>query len=237
MKNTMLSITTLLALAAFVHAGEPSPTMFDVLYGSANFKRVEQLNDLIKQGADVNAPIGFNRRLLEGEDQSAALAAGTLKPTAWPLDIAVRQVQEEMVEILLANGAELHGGELAAAAFIGHHDTSLAMVTSLLAAGGDPNSSSVDGFTPLFWACYRGNADLVELLLSQPGIKLDQTTVDGDTALIAAVEHGHAKIVEMLLKAGALTSHTNSRGESATLAKKNVEKQQAIAATLQSYSK
>ena len=64
MKNTILPIAILLAFAAFAQAGDPLPTMRDVIYGSSvnavKFKRLEQLKELIKQGADVNAPIGFN---------------------------------------------------------------------------------------------------------------------------------------------------------------------------------
>ena len=96
--------------------------------------------------------------------------------------------------------------------------------------------------TALIWASYKGNRSAVELLLAQPGIKLDVTNIDGDTALMAAAEQGHADIVEMLLQAGANVSITDKRGETATslaqkaLAKQqaNVEKQQAMLSKLQS---
>jgi hypothetical protein len=72
MKNTILPVAVLLASAAFARAGDPLPTMRDVTYGSSvnavKMKRLEQLKELIKQGADVNAPIGFNRMLNEGEN-------------------------------------------------------------------------------------------------------------------------------------------------------------------------
>ena len=147
-----------------------------------------------------------------------------------------------MVKLLLANGAKIHGRELAKAAFAGNQEESLAMITALLQAGADVNSRRRYGHTALFWASYRGNKNSVKLLLAQPGIKLDETDVDGDTALMAAAEHGHAEIVEMLLKAGANVSITDKRGETATtlaqkaLAKQQaiVEKQQAIISKLQS---
>jgi len=202
MKNTVLLIMILLAFAAFAQAGDPPSKLWDVMYRSANFKRLDQLKELIKQGADVNAPIGFDRMLREGENPSS------LKGTAWPLDVAVQQARVDMVKLLLANGAKLHGGELAKAALAGNQDDSLAMTKALLQAGADANSRH-DSFTALFWASFKGNKNSVKLLLAQPGIKLDETSVDGDTALMTAVEHGHAEIVELLLKAGADVSTTN----------------------------
>jgi Ankyrin repeats (3 copies) len=245
MKNTILPIAILLAFAAFAQAGDPLPTLSDVIYGSSvnavKFKRLEQLKELIKQGADVNAPIGFNRMLNEGENPSSS----SRKATAWPLDVAVQQAQVDMVKLLLAHGAKFHGGELAKAAFADNQDESLAMVTALIEAGADVNSPHADyGHTALFWASFKGNKNLARLLQAQPGIKLDVINIDGDTALMAAAEHGHAEIVELLLKAGANASIIDKRGETATslaqktLAKQQVivEKQQAMISKLQSHT-
>jgi hypothetical protein len=117
-------------------AADPVPTVWDVVYGvsanAAKLQRLDQLKELIKQGADISAPIGFNRMLNEGENPSSSSRIAT----AWPLDVAVRQAQEGMVKLLLANGAKFHGGELANAAFAENHDVSLAMVKALIEAGG-----------------------------------------------------------------------------------------------------
>lgn len=245
MKHTILPIVTLFVFTALAQAADPRPEMWEVIYGTsvnaAKFKRLEQLKELIRQGADVNAPIGFNRMLKEGEDSSSS----SRKPTAWPLDVAVQQAQVDMVKLLLASGAKFHGGELAKAAFAGNQEESLAMVTALIKAGADVNSPHVDyRHTALQWASYKGNKEMVKLLLAQPGIKLDAISIDGDTALMAAAEHGHPEIAEMLLKAGANVSITDKRGETATslaqktLAKQQavVEKQQAMLSKLQSHS-
>lgn len=246
MKNTLLAIAVLLAFEASAQAGDPLPAMRDVIYGSSvnavKLKRLDQLKELVKQGADVNAPIGFNRMLKEGESPSSS----SRKATSWPLDVAVQQAQVEMVQLLLANGAKFHGGELAKAAFAGNHEESLAMVTALIAAGADVNSPHPDyRHTALMWASYKGDRSVVVLLLAQPGIQLDLINIDGDTALMAAAEKGHSDIVELLLKAGANVSITDKRGETATslaqkaLAKQQaiVEKQQAILSKLQSRPK
>jgi hypothetical protein len=246
MKNTILPIAILLAFAAFAQAGDPLPEMWDVIYGTsvnaAKFKRLEQLKELIKRGADVNAPIGFNRMLKEGENPSSSSRIAT----AWPLDVAVQQAQVDMVKLLLTNGAKFHGGELAKASFAGNQEESLAMVTALIQAGADVNSPDADyRHTALFWASFKGYKDSVKLLLAQPGIKVDVVNIDGDSALMTAAEHGHAEIVELLLKAGANVNIIDKRAETATsLAQKTLAKQQAIVvkqqdmlSKLQSHSK
>jgi ankyrin repeat protein len=182
--------------------------------------------------------IGFDRMLMVGETRA------DLRGTTWPLDVAVRQGRLDMVKLLLANGAKLHGRELPEAAFIELQNDSLAMVTTLLEAGANANSRS-DGSTALLRASYRGNKKTVKLLLAQPGIKLDETDYDGRTALMWAAELGHAEIVEMLLQAGANTSIISKRdGTAMALAQKTlkrqqaiVEKQQAIISRLQSPTK
>jgi hypothetical protein len=238
MKNPSLAIAVLLALATFAQAADPTDAqwemMFEVMYDPKPAKdlRLEQLKSLIDEGADVNMAIGFDRMLRVGETRA------DLRGTAWPLDVAVQQARVDMVELLLANGAKFHGGELAKAALAGNQDQSFAMITALLKAGADVNSRHEYGFTPLFGASYKGNKNAVELLLAQPGIKLDETTDDGDTALMAAAEHGHAEIVEMLLNAGADVRITDVGGETAiSRAQKTLAKQQAIISRLQSAPK
>jgi hypothetical protein len=234
MKNPALAIVVLLALATLGQAADPADDqwqkMFEVMYGlpkSPKDVRLEQLKTLIDEGADVNAAIGFESLLRVGETRADR------KGTAWPLDVAVQQAQVGMVKLLLAKGAKFHGMEMAQAAFAANPHDSLAMVTALLEAGADVNSRDEYGSTALSWASYRGNKDVVKLLLEQPAIKLDQAGVDGDTALMAAAERGHAEIVEMLLNAGATVSITNEAGETAiTRAEKTAAKQQAIIAKL-----
>ena len=232
MKNTLLPIAALFAFTALAQAAEPPHEMWDVIYGSS-FKRLEQLKKLINQGADVNAPIGFNRMSKVGDGPSSRT------PTAWPLDGAVQQGQMEMVKLLLASGAKFRGGELAMAAFAAREHDALAMVTALIEAGADVNSPQRDyGHTALFWASFNGHKNIAKLLLAQPGIQLNAINIDGDTALMAAAEKGHLEIVEMLLKAGAKVSITNKRGETAaSLAQEALAKQQAMVSKLQSSSK
>lgn len=242
MKNPILPIAILLAIGTFAQAADPTDAqwqkMFEVMYGlpkSPKDSQLERLKSLIDEGADVNAAIGFDRLLREGETRA------DLRGTTWPLDVAVQQARVEMVKLLLAKGAKFHGGELALAALSGNQEESPAMITALLQAGADVNSRNdrlVGGFsfTALYAASHKGNKDAVKLLLAQPGIKLDATSDDdGDTALMVAAEGGHAEIVDMLLKAGANVNITDIGGETAiTRAQKTLAKQQAIVSKLQS---
>src|SRR5687767_15963087 len=104
----MLPIITLLAIATFAQAADPADAkwekMFQLMYGlgrPAKDSRLEQLNLLIDQGADVNMAIGFDRMALEGETRA------DLRPTNWPLDVAAQQGRLDMVKLLLANGAKV----------------------------------------------------------------------------------------------------------------------------------
>jgi len=105
--------------------------MFKVMYrlGRPEDSRLEQLKLLIDQGADVNMAIGFDRMAREGETRA------DLRPTNWPLDVAAQQGRLDLVNLLLAHGAKVHGKELANAAFARTPDESFAMIAALLKAG------------------------------------------------------------------------------------------------------
>jgi ankyrin repeat protein len=111
------------------------------------------------------------------------------------------------------------------------------MVKALLAAGVNPNATNRYS-TPLTSAAYRGNQEVVALLLSQPGIKVDARDVDGYTSLMWAAEQGSLDLVDLLMKAGACPSLKNQRGETAiSLAEQGIAKRRAIISKLGSKPK
>ena len=107
---------------------------------------------------------------------------------------AARCGEKEIVELLLAAGADPNtdrGGEaLYAAAREGHAD----IAELLLGGGADPNADEGEA---LLEGARRGHKDIVKLLLEAGA---DRTPVrnDGKTALEIAEEKGHAEVAALL---------------------------------------
>ena len=178
---------------------------------------LQKIEELLKQGVDINAPIG----------------CGTFSP----LDGAVSTENIVMLKFLLAHGAKPQGRELADAAFFNNPETALNFVKLLLEAGVSPNATNRYS-TPFTSAAYQGNSALIALLLAQPEIRVDAADVDGYTALMWAADRASLDIVDLLLEAGANPALKNKRGETAAaLAEKGIATRQAIVSKLQSKSR
>jgi hypothetical protein len=179
---------------------------------------IHKVEELLKQGVDINAPIGCG--------------------TYAPLDGAVSTRNMKMLKFLLAHGAKPQGRELPQAAFIDNPKTALNFVKVLLSAGVNPNATDNPwmGSTALGNAAYQTNRDLVVLLLAQPHIIVDVTNVDGCTALMSAAGDGSVDIVDLLMKAGANPSLKDSWGQTATdLARDFAEKSIATRKAVKPY--
>src|ERR1700731_5087616 len=70
-----------------------------------------------------------------------------------------------------------------------------------IAAGADVNAAQGDGTTPLHWAVYKIDADLVRALLER-GAKPDVINSYGSSPLAEAAKVGNARLVGILLDAG-----------------------------------
>mmetsp|Transcript_64504 Transcript_64504/g.127416 ORF Transcript_64504/g.127416 Transcript_64504/m.127416 type:complete len:132 (-) Transcript_64504:368-763(-) len=74
------------------------------------------------------------------------------------------------------------------------------VVQLLLTAGALVNQPDKVGYTPLHYACYRGNKKIMELLCAN-GAKVDQRDQRGWSPLhVACGNTGDAKAVELLLR-------------------------------------
>ncbi len=83
-------------------------------------------------------------------------------------------------------------------------------------AGADVNATQGDGTTPLHWAVYRVDAELVAALLKR-GAGANVTNKYGSSPLAEAVKLSNAKLVTQLLAAGADAESPNGDGETALM--------------------
>lgn len=91
-----------------------------------------------------------------------------------------------------------------AAAFVAIHD------------GADVNATQGDGTTPLHWAIYRVDRELVAELLDR-GANADVTNKYGSSPLSEAVKLGDLQLVEQLLDGGANIESPNGDGQTALM--------------------
>src|ERR1700726_2941310 len=111
-----------------------------------------------------------------------------------------------------ASTAAADDASLAALIQAGHRDTALKMI----AAGSDVNAAQGDGTTPLHWAVYKIDADLVRALLER-GAKPDVVNNYGSSPLAEAAKVANARLVKMLLDAGSNAEVPNQEGQTALM--------------------
>ena len=129
-----------------------------------------------------------------------------------PLHWAAFNGHKEVVELLLANKADVNGKAangltpLHVAAGKGYKD----VAELLLANKADANARNNTGVTPLHIAAQFGNKDVAELLLANMA-KVNAKDNDGTTPLHVAVDKGSKDLVELLLANKADVNANNSK--------------------------
>eukprot|EP00755_Sulcionema_specki_P039710 Sspe_Gene.113302::Locus_97354_Transcript_2_2_Confidence_0.400_Length_2682::g.113302::m.113302 len=123
------------------------------------------------------------------------------------LFLAIESGHIEVVQYLLnaahhlVNTRDTAGNTpLMAAAKVGSRE----MVLSLLDAGANARIRNGEGYTPLMFACERGDEVVARVLL--PRSEVDATSSTGMTALSLACLHGHAGVVQLLLAQGGVSA-------------------------------
>lgn len=81
-------------------------------------------------------------------------------------------------------------------------------VSSLLAAGFDPNTLDEKGQLPLYVALREEAPRVVKALLAQPGLKADATNAAGETPLMMAALRGNAEAAAELINKGAAVNRS-----------------------------
>lgn len=117
----------------------------------------------------------------------------------------------EMVEALLAAGADAKCANGRQVTPLHWAVAEPAKVRALLGAGADVNATTVDGRTPLHIAALRSDGAAVVRLLLDAGANVDATTVVGNTPLFSAAS-GSIDIARMLLDSGANPNATAKNG-------------------------
>ena len=185
-------VELLLAHGAEVNAKDDNVT---TLYVAA------MQGDLVK----VKALLNSNPDLVSSKDKYGEI----------PLYWAVQFVRKDIIELLLANKANVNTKDrlsgdtpLHIAAKYGHKD----MAELLLANKADVNiKGRLDGWTPLHNAAFRGHKDVVELLLAY-GADVNTKDNQGGTPLHRAAQGNRKDVAELLLAKGADINAKNKLG-------------------------
>ncbi|MDQ3400862.1 MAG: ankyrin repeat domain-containing protein [Candidatus Limnocylindria bacterium] len=149
------------------------------------------------------AAVGDVARVQELLDEDPSLASAYAPDGFHPLGLAAFFRQPEVVELLLARGADVRAvaknpmqvTALHSAVADGGH---AGIAKALVRAGADVNAKQRHGWTPLHGAADSGDRELVELLLSR-GADPTMTQQDGKTALDIARERGRVEVVSVLV--------------------------------------
>src|SRR5262245_39444366 len=87
---------------------------------------------------------------------------------------------------------------------------------AMIASGADVNKAQPDGTTPLHWAAYRVDRELVQTLLKK-GAKADAVNRYGASPVAEAARVANVDLVGMLLEAGADANASNEDGQTALM--------------------
>ncbi len=117
-----------------------------------------------------------------------------------------------LCSLLLACAAAHAQSPLASASPNGERAAALAAIEG----GADVNSTQGDGTTPLHWAVYKVDRELVRELLER-GARANVTNQYGSSPLSEAVKLGDVELVRQLLDAGADVESPNGDGQTALM--------------------
>lgn len=158
------------------------------------------------------------------------LIAQTVLLRADPLSVAVRSLDMQMFQSVIADGPMINATDSAGMTAL-HHACALGaieMAETLLKHGADPKICSNDGRNALHHAvsiqalCFNQQSQpgglticplTIPLLLASAGIDIEAADSAGETALHIAARNGLVGVIASLLQAGANPNHVNKNGE------------------------
>jgi ankyrin repeat protein len=140
----------------------------------------KELHDAVKNGnlEKVRALLIDNPGLVFSKDNDGET----------PLHVAATFDQKDIVELLLAKGADVNAkGKDGRAPLLATVYHNVDLVKAMIAAGADVNTKDKDGWTPLIQAADLGHADIVKALIAAHA-DMNAKNIYGDTAIINAVK-------------------------------------------------
>ena len=141
-----------------------------------------------------------------------------------PLMIAASKRSEEILRMLLENGAEIDKRNdrnsdrykwtaLMYAVNIGYSKG----VKILIENGADVNKKDNDGWTALMLAASSNDKEMVKHLVAHPKIEINNQDLKGKTALIYAAENNEIEVIKLLLEKGAEVNISDKTGRTALI--------------------
>jgi len=204
MKKTLIVVSAVAALnlSALMHAASPAASVADAAMQGNH----DTVKALLKEGADVNTA--------QGDGMTA-------------LHWAVQKGDVELTRTLLYAGANVKattriGGY--SPLLIASRNGNESLIDTLLAAGADPNSATVNGATALMLAAQAGHVAAVNALLGRGADVNAQEKVKGETALMMAAARGRADVVRALMAKGADAGITTKSMDLAAFNKEEQER-------------
>jgi ankyrin repeat protein len=184
---------------------EPSDALVSAVFNAD----LPAARELIASGVDVNVV-----------DKAVGITA---------LMQAVNFCNQEMVELLLAAGADVNArGESGETALMMlSNETTTETIWTLISAGAKVNRSDSEGMTPLMSAVGVNNEPAIHALV-EAGAKINARDHDGKTALIRAAEYGRIECLKALLSEGADVNRKTKDGETALSSARANEHPEAV---------
>ncbi|HEY3433278.1 MAG TPA: ankyrin repeat domain-containing protein [Rhodocyclaceae bacterium] len=184
---TLFLAASLLAGSLTAQAGA-----YDDLMAAAANNQTETVLELLAKGMDVNTT----------DRDGTTLAM-----------IAARTNNHQLLDFLLKNRASLlkrnrYGDD---ALMLSAYNGDLEAVKKLVQAGAWINH---DGWAPLHYAAYQGNAPVVAYLLEN-GAEINALASNLQTATMLAAQHGHGDVVTLLKQKGADLGIKDPQGRTA----------------------